>query len=89
MNRIEGFDSQPYLVIHSLIPYCLISGEATHFVFFFGFLDIDFLSRRSRGKIHGAWMEALYVEVVKDGLSVSEMMKLLDQALSRELTQYD
>jgi hypothetical protein len=34
-------------------------------------------------------MEALYVEVVKDGLSVSEMMKLLDQALSRELTQYD
>ena len=33
----------------------------------------------------GAW-EALYVEVVKDGLSVSEMMKLLDQALNEELT---
>lgn len=55
--------------------------------FFSGFLGIDFLSRKSRGDPRR--VEALYVEVVKDGLSVSEMMKLLDQALSRELTQYD
>ena len=33
--------------------------------------------------------EALYVEVVKDGLSVSEMMKLLDQVGKTNRAVYD
>ena len=38
--------------------------------------------QRDRDALHFLG-EALYVEVVKDGLSVSEMMKLLDQVRSR------
>ena len=36
-------------------------------------------AQRRHGDALRLFGEALYVEVVKDGLSVSEMMKLLDQ----------